>query len=96
MSIILKGIDLPKEGELRLIISKNGMICGAEYPKVRHAYPLNLDAEAIQISKGHGRLIDADEAMKQLQADKREAFTKHDVWLMLSKYGAPTILEAEE
>lgn len=44
----------------------------------------------------HGRLIDGDEVMKKLQADKREAFTKHDVWLMLSKYGAPTILEAEE
>jgi len=60
MSIILKGIDMPIEGELRLIISKNGMICGAEYPKVRHTYPLNLDAKAIQIPKNHGRLIDAD------------------------------------
>ena len=90
MSIILKGIDLPKEGSLMVEIYPDGTASvdlGNFYPDM---------VEAIQIPKGHGRLIEADEAMKQLQADKREAFTKHDVWLMLSKYGAPTILEAEE
>ncbi len=61
MSLILKGIDLPEYGELRLIISKNGMIYGAEYPKVRHTYPFNLDAKAIQISKGHGDIIDRND-----------------------------------
>ena len=64
MSIILKGIDLPQEGELRLIISKNGMICGAEYPKVRHTYPLNLDAEAIQIPKNYGKLIPLEDVFR--------------------------------
>lgn len=71
MSIIIKGIDLPKEGELHLIITNNGIICGAEYPKkIKHAYPLNLDVEAIQIPKGHGRLIDANklEAMMYHEA----------------------------
>ncbi len=62
MSFIVKGIDLPKDGELHLVITKNGIICGAEYlNKIKHAYPLNLEAEAIQIPKGHGRLIDGDE-----------------------------------
>ena len=84
MSIILKGIDLPKEGELRLIINKNGMICGAEYPKVRHTYPLNLDAEAIQIPKDHGNIIDESKAVVTETIDGYYEIT------------APTILEAEE
>lgn len=84
MSFIVKGIDLPKEGELHLIITKNGIIYGAEYPnKIKHAYPLNLEAQAIQIPKGHGRLIDGDEVNKHIigYVDLRDC---------------PTILEAEE
>lgn len=84
MSFIVKGFDLPKKGELHLIISKNGTICGAEYPnKIRHLYPLNLEAEAKQIPKGHGRLIDANEVNKHIigYVDLRDC---------------PTILEAEE
>ena len=83
MSLMLKGIDLPKEGELRLIINKNGMICGAEYPKVRHTYPLNLDAEAIQIPTPHGRIVD----VKELEKDGSIA------WKVAL---APTILEEEK
>lgn len=98
MSIILKGIDMPKEGELRLIISKNGMICGAEYPKVRHTYPLNLDAEAIQIPKDHGRIIDENEAIRGwcegcAFKDTEECADCKDK--EMCKY-APTILESEE
>lgn len=48
MSIILKGIDLPKDiDELRLII--NGMSIAIE------------PTQAIQIPTPHGRLIDGDE-----------------------------------
>lgn len=43
----------------------------------------------------HGRLGDLDEIKNKLAKDKREAFTKHDVWLMLSRYGAETIVEAD-
>ena len=43
----------------------------------------------------HGRLGDLDAIMNKLAEDKRETFTKHDVWLMLSRYGAETIVEAE-
>lgn len=43
----------------------------------------------------HGRLGDLDAIMNKLAEEKRDAFTKHDVWLMLSEYGAPTIIEAE-
>lgn len=43
----------------------------------------------------HGRMGDLDAIMNKLAEDKRDAFTKHDVWLMLSKHGATTIIEAE-
>ena len=43
----------------------------------------------------HGRMGDLDAIMNKLAEDKRDAFTKHDVWLMLSKHGAPAIIEAE-
>ena len=52
MSIILKGIDMPKDiDELRLII--NGMSIAIEPTK------------AIQIPTPHGRIIDEDEIYEQ-------------------------------
>ena len=56
MSIILKGIDMPEEGEfIHVLITSNGNF-GIVSDK-------NVDIgfrKAIQIPKGHGRLIDAD------------------------------------
>lgn len=49
----------------------------------------------VQLPEKHGRLGDLDEIKNKLAKDKREAFTKHDVWLMISCYGAETIVEAE-
>ena len=95
MSLILKGIDLPKEGELRLIISKNGMICGAEYPKVRHAYPLNLDAEAIQISKDHGRIIDEKELKTKIHDVTLEGGILHGCIDKTAIHEVTTILAEE-
>ena len=91
MSIILKKIDMPKEGELHLIVTKNGIIYGAEYPKVRHTYPLNLDAEAIQIPKNHGNLKDENEIKKNSIDDDYDLYVS---WTDIDN--APTILEAEE
>ena len=95
MSFIVKGIDMPKEGELHLIITKNGIIYGAEYPnKIKHAYPLNLEAQAIQIPKGHGRVIDGGELNKSVHTWNpaytygRSAFTR-------AIDNAPTILAEE-
>ena len=63
MSIILKGIDLPKNGDCHHItIYDNGntyiTTSNVLYETDRK------DVEAIQIPKGHGRLIDAD-ALKE-------------------------------
>lgn len=61
MSIILKGIDLPNSGQIEIIIRPHGKV----FSKTR-----GISAEAIQIPKGHGRLIDANklEAMMYHEA----------------------------
>ena len=85
MSIILKGIDLPEEGQrLKIIVCHNGKIFID-----KRTY--SEEAEAIQIPKGHGRIGDLDELQKAIRTDimgglNYERFIED----------APTILEAEE
>ena len=61
MSLILKGIDLPKDGEWLSVIIKPtkevivDTIRYGDYALLKTEYN-----SAIQIPKGHGRLIDAD------------------------------------
>ena len=56
MSFIVKGIDMPKEYTQVIAITPNG--------EVWQVNPIGknerLEAQAIQIPKKHGRLIDAD------------------------------------
>ena len=89
MSIILKGIELPKEGEdITLEINHKGEV---------RVYSTELketdtDAEAIQIPTPHGRLIDADKLRENIEeVDRPDGYTA----LVHIKY-APTILESEE
>lgn len=94
MSIILKGIDLPTNGET-LIVG----IYGDGNVSIEHSKPLVLavdpNAEAIQIPEDHGRLIDGDELVKHLRKDP--------LFDLVERYGVsgviesrPVILEAEE
>lgn len=83
MSLILKGIDLPKDDidEFRLII--NGMSIAIE------------PTEAIQIPKDHGRLIDGDELLSHLSKDPLfDLVERYGVSGVIKS--RPTILEAEE
>lgn len=99
MSLILKGIDSPKEDEWLEVIIKPSREVIVDTIRYRDNALLNTEyGSAIQIHTPHGRLGDLDKVLKGLEADTRETFTRHDVWLMLSKYNtnAPTILEAEE
>lgn len=59
MSIILKGIDLPKTNEIRMVaINSNGKVF---FNTVKDGTPdKTKKSQAIQIPKGHGRLIDAN------------------------------------
>lgn len=92
MSFIVKGFDIPKDAayfKLSFYDGNREMNMGVNG---------SLKPYIIRIPAGHGDIKDIDELRKGLEADTREAFTRHDVWLILSKYNTnvPTILEAEE
>ena len=87
MSIILKGIDMPTEGEhIDTLIKSNGK---CSYWKQDTDYgicePMQT-VEAIQIPTPHGRLIDWDAFNSKLDIQYAEG---------RGKALAPTILEAE-
>lgn len=89
MSIILKGIDLPKEGEeITLAIFHDGDI-------VSYKYWLPKEAEAIQIPKDHGRIVELkDIRYCALSSDGK---SRELEFLLATQVEAlPTILEAEE
>jgi len=101
MSLILKGIDLPKKGFIKLEIHSDGLVWeeGRDWSKYENA--------AIQIPKGHGRIVDLEKlkeefAMKNNICKECDSFKECDnksyskseicekiIWV-------PTILEAEE
>lgn len=86
MSIIIKGMDMPKE-EINITITKDGRIY------LDNKY--HMIAEAIQIPKGHGRLIDENKvAQIVLNLPSGEYWSDNAILSMLDD--APTILEAEE
>lgn len=88
MSIILKGIDMPKDGEIKKFeLFDDGSIYedkGVEW----QGYP---QGSAIQIPKGHGRLIDETEVKKNSIDDGYDLYVS---WTDIDN--APSILEAEE
>ena len=96
MSIILKGIDMPKEGEHILALIKSDGKCS--YFEETTFSRIMKTTEAIQIPKDHGRLIDADELKAKREWMRwRENNSTHEAEFVNSKYidNAPTILAEE-
>lgn len=89
MSLIIKGIDLPKEKVETIEVIFRCEEDGSLY-SIRE---LLEPTEAIQIPKGHGRLIDAN----KLWEDMLEGmdFAGYQSWVMDVIEFAPTILESE-
>jgi len=96
MSIILKGIDLPKEGEWLEVIIKPTKEVIVDTVRYRDNALLKTEyGSATQIPKGHGRLIDADALELEKEVELADDWkTAHEIANCV-KY-APTILEAEE
>lgn len=99
MSIILKGIDMPKHGETkRIVLYDNGDIVVDEDgwdEDGNRFYKTTYDVQAIQIPKNHGRLIDASELIKSyMRGTKTGIDDFYDTIDIIDN--APTILEAEE
>ena len=92
MSLIIKGLDMPKDTERVEIIFWHSIGEKDEYI-LQH----NLDVEAVEIPTPHGRLIDGDELSPKLWGYER--------WTGISELpyeyaireldSAPTIIEAE-
>ena len=89
MSIILKGIDMPeKENQMYMMELYADGHCSVAKIEDGKCYELTIpsETEAIQIPKGHGRLIDEVKINDALLRDDGRQFDTD----------APTILEAEE
>lgn len=85
MSILIKGIDMPKEGEHILALIKNDGKCS--YFEETTLSRIMKTTEAIQIPTPHGRLIDRDDiyiGRWDIDSDLAEQIQN-----------APTILEEE-
>ena len=95
MSLIIKGLDMPKKSDLELFKENNHIVLGGV------CYQLELD-QIIEIPTPHGRLIDAD-LFKEIIKDSVPSWTigvkiptYGDMDIMDKIYFIPTILEAEE
>ena len=89
MSFIIKGIDLPEKNKSLYIKIFNGEI------KIVHILDAceveHTNAQAIQISKKHGRFGDLDYLYDRFKANK---CPDENVYRLIRE--EPTILEAEE
>lgn len=101
MAVLIKGLEMPEScAKCRLRGGSFGTFCNVlhEYIDNTCGVPRNKrmdNCPLIPIATPHGRLIDADKALNKLANDKRDAFTKHDVWLKFSIYSAMTVIEPE-
>lgn len=90
MSILIKGIKMPKRGEKIIILTSSGYVEDVSGQVIQ-------GAEAVELSL-HGRLIDAD-ALENKGADVccSEGYYGSDVWGFSYDIidDAPTIIEAE-
>lgn len=91
MSILIKGIDMPKASNDDMIV----IIRHDSNAEVWQSGKKETKTQAIQIPTPHGRLIDKDELLSHLKKDP--------LFDLVERYGVsgviesrPTILEAEE
>ena len=86
MSLIIKGVDMPKTEyeEVIIRIKHTGEVCDANN--------MHLYAKAIEIPTPHGRLIDADEF---IESNECCGWIEDMTFETFNKL-TPTILEAEE
>lgn len=102
MSIILKGIDMPKENQIcKIEIHPDGH-CAVMKIEEGDCYSLEFNSEtkAIQIDRPHGRIIDGDKLKEKRETMcwREPNYTPHESDFVDTRHidNAPTILEAED
>lgn len=107
MSLILEGIDMPKDGEWLSVIIKPTKEVIVDTIRYGDYALLNTEyGSAIQIPKGHGRLIDLDKLSHNMYHQAFETDSDMQKWesgcwirykmFEIERDNAPTILEADE
>lgn len=92
MSILIKGMDMPKENNKKLLlISADGTVDIASFLS---SYVQKTDATAVEVSTPHGNLIDREEHKRFLEnkIGRCLELQDHIVWLNEQ----PTVIESEE
>lgn len=83
MSLLIRGLDMPKDDDMNITITKDGRIYWDN--------KFHMIAQAVNISTPHGRLIDADALFQDLR--EHNIPFNNDINSAINV--APTILEAE-
>ncbi len=82
--ILIRGLDMPKEGE-KILIAADGSVWANAWST--RGYMRKENVYAVPLPEGHGRLIDADELIK--------AKSVNNIAIMIDIADAPTIVPAE-
>ena len=99
MSILIKGLDTPKEGAIEIQIFHDGIVLQTgetvKYDGEDYLRPVQKEVvfESVELPP-HGRLIDADELRHKWKALKDGRWYK--VIEVEDLDNAPTVIEAEE
>lgn len=91
MSVLIKGMKMPKDEEVRILLFPNGQVF---IDNGVYFLEYELEYEAVEVPTPHGRLIDADELEVDTEwSDYYDGYQSYSA--MQIKY-APTVLESEE
>ncbi len=93
MAIIIKGIDMPEDDTMILLVGK-GMVIEVADGFATPKRPI----EWADVPTPHGRLIDADEFVKYVELEYETREISHPNWIKFRVWcgDQPTIIEAEE
>ena len=94
MSILIKGIDMPKGDEIISLVIASDKWCAGFNEKYER-----IDAQAIPVLTPHGRLVEEKvviENLLTLKAEMDGTVNAHIEDIFSKVYNAPTVIEAEE
>lgn len=95
MSILIKGMEMPKEDsyiDIRLHTFEDGEQCATIQTAEK---PFYKKLDVVEVPEPHGRLIDADELFLEFQTDEQMRLGENLQYVRKTIEDAPTVIEAE-